>query len=67
MKEIELLHPPGSLGLSVDPAKHVSVALRVEHDDSFTAANILRHQQFQKTRFAGACGADHHHMPHPLR
>ena len=64
---MELPHPPGALGLGVDAAKHVGVALRVEHDDGFTAPDVLRHQQFQKPRFAGAGGPDHHHVSYPLR
>ena len=67
VKEMELPHPPGALGLGVDAAKHVGVALRVEHDDGFTAPNVLRHQQFQKPRLAGAGGTDHHHVSYPLR
>ena len=49
MKEVELSHPPGALGLGVDAAKHVGVALRVEHDDGFPAPNVLRHQAVPET------------------
>ena len=67
MKEMELGDPPCALGLGVDAAKDVGVALRVEHDDGFTAPDVLRHQQLQKPRLAGAGGPDHHHVPYALR
>src|SRR4030095_8075847 len=67
VKEIELLYPSRALRFGVDAAKHVGVALGVEHDDSFTAPNVLCHQQLQKPRLAGAGSTNDNHMSSRLR